>query len=654
MKKIYPTLLILFLFLNSYGQEQGYTFGKITNNDYNFKKEAIDSTANAVVLYETGISKFTDDERNVLVRTTFYYKIKLFNKDGFDHATFSIPIYYNKNNSEKIVDIKGITHNFTSKTHLSLNNVYKEQINSNWKEVKFTMPNLKEGSIIEVSYTLVTPFKFNLTGWKFQSEIPKLFSEYKASIPGNYVYNRKLVGGLKLKTNTSTIKKNCFYVSGYSGSANCEEVTYAMENIPAFVEEEYMTSPNNFKSKIKFELAKSIWFDGTTNKYTTGWKEVDKEFKSDKNIGTQLRKTKYFEQLIPLDIQNIQNDLEKAKAVYTFIQDYFTWNQKYGIFKNASVKEALENKTASASEINISLINALKSVDLKAELVLISTRNNGFPTTQYPVITDFNYVLAKVNINDSYYLLDATAKLNPFGLLPFACLNSFGRAMDFKNESYWVDIVPFKNNKTNYYVNLVLNEDGSLVGKMRQVNTGYHALNKRIDYQSKTEDDIITEFEESFNDLTVIDYSIDNRDDINKPLIETFEIEFNFTNTDKLYLNPFFGGSFKSNPFKQENRTYPVDFGYTKMYNLNYTLELPDSYKIETYPKDLMVNLENQKGNFTNKSRLTGDYKYSIYSSFKINSPIFYSQEYNDLKKIFEYAINSQKTPIVAQKVKSQ
>lgn len=654
MKKIYPTFLLLLIFISSQAQNKDNTFGRISKADYTFKNETIDSTANAVVLYETGVSKFTEDERNILVKTTYYYKIKLFNKDGFKHATFSIPIYNNKNNSEKIVDIKGITHNYTAKTHLSLNNVYKEQINANWKVVKFTMPNLNEGSIIEVSYTLVTPFKFNLTGWKFQSDIPKVFSEYKASIPGNYIYNRKLIGSLKLKTNTSTVKKNCFYVTGYAGGAHCEEITYAMENIPAFIEEDYMTSSNNYKSKIKFELSKSIWFDGTSQEYTTDWQDVDKEFRTDKNIGGQLRKIKFFEELIPAEIRSIEDNLEKAKAVYTFIQNYFTWNDKYGIFKNARIKEALENKIGNASEINISLINALKSVGLKTDLVLTSTRTNGFPTKGYPVISDFNYVLAKVNINDTYFLLDATDKLNPFGLLPFKCLNSYGRAMDFKNDSYWVDIIPFKNNLTNYYVNMILTEDGELKGKLRIINMGYHALNKRNEYLGKSDDDIISEFEENFSELTVEGYIIENLNDINKPVVETFELAFDFSNLDKLYLNPFLGGSFKKNPFKQENRTYPVDFGYTKSYTLIYTLELPNNYHVKSYPKDLAVKLENQKGNFTNKSKLTGDSKYALHSSFKINSPIFYNQEYHTLKKIFEYVINSQKTPIVIEKIKSQ
>jgi hypothetical protein len=36
--------------------------------------------------------------------------------------------------------------------------------------------------------------------------------------------------------------------------------------------------------------------------------------------------------------------------------------------------------------------------------------------------------------------------------------------------------------------------------------------------------------------------------------------------------------SFKENPFKQELRQYPVDFGYPFQNKLNITIEIPDGY----------------------------------------------------------------------------
>ena len=178
------------------------------------------------------------------------------------------------------------------------------------------------------------------------------------------------------------------------------------------------------------------------------------------NIGWQLKKVSFFEDNLPQEIKLLTTDLEKAKAVYSFIQNHFTWNKKYSIFKNVKVKDAYENKIGNVGEINISLINALKAAGLKAELVLVSTRENGFATKIYPVISDFNYVIAKVNIDQKFYLLDATGKLAPFGLLPFRCLNSYGRVMDFENDSYWIDILPYIKSKTQLTAKLILNEDG--------------------------------------------------------------------------------------------------------------------------------------------------------------------------------------------------
>lgn len=651
MKKINLLLLVLIFSFISTAQNKDYTFGKITKEEYFFKKEAIDSTANALVLFESGNSIFQVNDEAIVVKTTFYYKIKIYNSEGFKHGTFSIPIYNNNSNKEIVQNIKGITHNATVKTHLSERNVFTDKVNDNWKTVKFTMPNLKAGSVIEVAYTLVTPFKFNLTGWKFQSDIPKLASKYKASIPGNYIYNRKLIGNLRLKTNSSTIKKDCFHVTGYSGSANCEEVTYSMENIPAFIEEDYMTSPNNFKSKIKFELSETIWFDGSKNKYTSTWKEVDREFKTDKNIGGQLRKTKYFEDLIPLEIKNIPNDIDKAKAVYSFIQNYFTWNEKYSIFKDVKIKNAIKTRTGNVGELTISLINALKYVGLNAELLVISTRNNGFPTKLYPVISDFNYVIAKLNLNNKVYLLDVTNKLMPFGMLPLKCLNSYGRAMDFENDSYWFDITTEKNSKLVDYTSLELNEEGMVFGKIKRVRIGYHALNKREEYQSKSEDEIVDEFESIFSNLTVENYSIENLNNINQPLIETFQIEMDYNNSAKIYFNPFFSGSFKENPFKQDNRLYPVDFGYQRKYNLHFKLELPDNYKIISETKPVSLKLANLGGSLLLTPRKYEDYKFTLSSLFTINKTIFFKNEYNGLKEIFKQTINSQKTPIVITKI---
>ncbi|MCF6184500.1 MAG: UbiD family decarboxylase [Bacteroidales bacterium] len=73
---------------------------------------------------------------------------------------------------------------------------------------------------------------------------------------------------------------------------------YAIKDIPAFKEEtDFMLSSNNYISRLDFELSQYNRFDGTTDKYTKSWEDVDREFRGDKNVGRQLTKKGFFEKL---------------------------------------------------------------------------------------------------------------------------------------------------------------------------------------------------------------------------------------------------------------------------------------------------------------------------------------------------------------------
>ncbi|MDX1827996.1 MAG: hypothetical protein R3342_00485 [Lutibacter sp.] len=653
MKKI--AILFTLFTINIFAQKQSdYTFGKVTNEELNLTKYDKDTTANALVLFDYGNTTFKVKNNRIIIQTKFYKKIKIFNAEGYKYGTEKIPIYNNKSENEEVLSIKAETHNGSTISHLLKGNIYRKKINENWSEVSFTLPNLKKGSVIEYEYTLESPFKFNLTGWYFQSSIPSKVSLYKALIPGNYVYNRKLNGYLKLTKNLASVKKKCFHVPPYMGDSDCEKLTYEMRDIPAFEKEDYMTNEDNFISKIKFELSELRWFDGSNIKYTSTWGAVDKEFKHDRDIGGQFKKTKFFKDKLPKKISSLNSDLEKAKAIYTFIQNHYTWNKKYSIFKGSNVKKAFEIKIGSVGEINISLINALKSAGLNAELVLLSTRENGFPTKIHPVITDFNYIIAKVNINDTYYLLDATDKLIPFGILPFRCLNGSGRVMDFKNPSYWMDIKPNNTSKTQLNVSLKLDNEGNITGKLRKVYFGYDAIDKRKDLLTKTEDDVLSNFESSFDNLEVLDYKLLNQKDIDKPIVENYDIAIDSdSNLQTIFLHPFFDIVVKKNPFKQENRLYPVDYGYPKKAVVNFSLELPENFKIKSLPKSVAYKLQKNGGSFNLITKNHDNKRVTLNSTFSINKPIFYNYEYYSLKELYKLIINTEKTPIVISSSKS-
>ncbi len=648
--------LFLFVVLSSsilFSQKSNvYNFGRITQQEYEMKIYPNDSTANAVFIFENGETQFYDGSRSINIKTKYYAKVKIFNKEGFDNATIEIPIYHSKERSEKVIDIKAVTHNGIQRSSLKKENIFTEKVNDNWSIVKFTMPNIKEQSIIEYEYTLESPFKFNFTGWKFQSEIPKIYSRFYALIPGNYLYNRKLIGFKKLSVNKADIKRGCFSVSGISRDADCEALTYVMEDIPAFIEEGYMTSKKNYLSRIKFELSKLTAFNGAVYNYTKSWKSVDKEFKTEKSIGKQLRKVDYIEKRLPKHLFEITDDLEKATEVFNYIKNHFTWNSKTRLFKEVKVKKAFEEKIGNSTEINIALINALNAVGLKTDIVLISTRPNGLPTKIYPVISDFNYAIARIEIKGIEYLLDATDKLLPFGVLPFKTLNAYGRVMNFKKGSYWIDIKPKKNNLTRISMNLTMNEDGNFEGKMQKAFNGYKAIDKRKKINSISEEKYLEEIEEKHTDLTINSYKKTNLDTIDKPLKELFDITIESElNNKTLFLNPFLDSRISTNPFKLKERSYPIDFGYPWLFQFSLKLTIPENYKIKALPTNTAFKLPNNGGKYIYNINQKGNV-ISMISRFSIVRPYFLPEEYPSLKEFFNQIIKTQNSLITLEKIK--
>jgi hypothetical protein len=652
MKKGLFIVLVLISNIIFSQKNKEYTFGRITQLENDLKIYDKDSTANAIFLFENGKTVFKVTPTRILISTKYYAKIKIFNKEGVDNATVEVPIYHNKKSSEKVIDIKGYTHNSLQKTALNQKNIFTEKVNENLSIVKFTMPNIKEQSIIEYEYTLESPFKFNFTGWEFQSEIPKIYSRFHALIPGNYVYNRSLIGTQNLTKNKSKIKRNCFSIPGFAKAADCEELIYVMENIPAFIEEDFMTSKKNYLSKIKFEISQFTDFEGIKHKYTKTWKSVDKEFRTEKSIGRQLRKIDYIEKRLPEGLFNITDNLTKAKRTYSFIKNHFTWNKKISLFNDVNVKDAFDKNIGNSTEINIALINALNAVGLNAKVVLLSTRNNGLPTKVYPVITDFNYAIGSLEIDNKVYLLDATNELLPFGMLPFKTLNEYGRVMDFKKGSYWIDLKPQNNNLTRISMNLEINEDGNFEGLMHKSYNGYRAIEKREEIRSVTEEKYLEDIEDKDDKLSIDSYKNSNLDNIDKPLTELFDIIIESELDGKIViLNPFINSKITKNPFQLKERTYPVDFGYPRAFQFVLALTIPENFKVSSLPKNIAFKLPNGEGNYTFNIQEKGN-KINMISRFRINNSHFIPEAYPYLKEFYKQIIKTQNSLITLEKIK--
>ncbi|GAA4307563.1 hypothetical protein GCM10023149_01140 [Mucilaginibacter gynuensis] len=659
MKK---TVLFSFLFFSllSICRAQDFKYGTFSHDDLGMKSYKNDTSAHALVLNEYGNAWISSNDM-IALEMDYHVKIKIFDSKGFKEGQIELPFYiWEDGDTETYTDIKAVTfyhdeNGDVKQAELNPKQVYTTKENKHWGTVKFAMPNVRNGSVIEYSYHLKSFSLNRFKEWAFQSDIPKLSSEYQVSIPAIYNYNISLRGVLKLLEGDKykgKVDKDCFSVAGTK--CDCSKLIFGMKDIPALVEEDYMTSPKNYLSAIYFELSDYINLrTGAKVKVSQEWQDVDRQLKLEDAFGGQMKKKNAFKDVLVPVLAGKTDELEKAKAVYAFIQKSFKWNRFIGIYSGDGVRKAFEKHTGSIADINLALVAALSSAGINSEAVILSTRENGVVNRLYPVITEFNYVVAKANIGDKSYLLDASDPMLSFSLLPMKCLNDQGRVLSLDKPSYWTDLNANQNKRSTYALDLTLQENGKLKGSITNYSFGYDAYVKRSAIKKfNTVDEYVENLDERQPKLKILNSEIINLDDFDKPLSEKYEVEIDvYDNLDnnKFLFNPFMLHKITVNPFKLNERTYPVDWGMPSSERVILTVHLPEKYKIESTPELVSVSLPNDGGKFVTSVE-TGNNQFTFSHVVQFNRGLYSSAEYPYLKELYNKIIVSEKADIVFKK----
>ncbi|MGF7077985.1 hypothetical protein ABIB50_000317 [Mucilaginibacter sp. UYCu711] len=648
--------LSLFTALNA----QDFSFGTVDQAELNMPRYKNDEAAHAVFLNEYGeASIFSGSLGRITLRYTYHARIKIFDNDGIKYGTVTIPIYNSDNRDEayeNVDEIKGITiykdDNGQVKTQeLDLKKVYTTRENKNYQTVKFALPALRDGCIIEYTYRFDTPWFDNFHEWRFQGDIPKVRSKYEPHIPAFWTYNAVLKGSQKLTKNTSEREVQCFVFGATKG--DCLHSTYEMDNIPAFVTEDYMTAPKNFMSAIYFELSEYTHpYTGDHKKVTVQWKDVENQLKKEDYFGVQLRKKDLLKDKITPVIAHIPDPLAKAKAIYNYIKQNIKWTNAGGIY-SPDIRAALDKHYGSVADINLSLVSALNAAGFTADAVLLSTRDNGMVNKLYPVIKEFNYVIARVTIADKTYLLDATDAMLSFGMLPMRCLNDKGRAISMDKPSEWVDLLANQNQNNTYLFNLTLQDNGKLKGSLINRSSGYAAYEKRKAIKKfNTVQEYVENLDEKLTRVKIIKSNITNIDSLDLPVVENYEVElegYDNLNHSSLSFNPYLFNRVVTNPFKLSDRTYPVDWGMPSDTKFVLNMILPDGYTIENEPKPESISLPNDGGRFVVMYQPNGNsFSFSNIISFK--KPVYSSDEYQSLKELYNKIILEEKSEMIFKK----
>jgi Domain of Unknown Function with PDB structure (DUF3857)/Transglutaminase-like superfamily len=630
-----------FLVFGASAQKSPVKFGEIPMEDMSMKFYAKDSTASAVILLDYGKAYVNNLYHSYLIYER-HVRIKILNKNGFKWGDVAI-LLYGSYTGEKVNDLKAITYNLEGgsivQTKLSKEGVFKEKFNRSFDWQKFTFPNVREGSILEYSYTIESPYFANFPNWKFQYTIPVRHSEFWAMIPDFFIMERYMQGYLVPTDYTVETRASI----NFSEEAN----KWLMIDVPAFREEPYMTSEDDYVSKINFALA-YVHFPNQSKREVMGsWQKLNTGLIENESFGVLIDGSVYLKKQVE-EIVGVETDpKKKAEKIYKYVQETLEWDQQKD-FLAERPKETFEKKKGSSADINIALASMLEKAGLEVDMVLISTRDHGFVREQYPMTRQFNYTVCIVRIDGKPFFLDATEKYLPFGALPERCLNGKGLIISKKSHG-WIKLETEIKDRSITQGDLKLNPNGELVGTVTFSHFGFDAVKVRKGYKQNGEADYVRKGIGNNSNWQISKSTFENFEDLGKPMKEIHELaiqDHSSSSRDIMYINPFVVGQTQNNPFKVEDRLYPVDYGSFKEFIYMCKIKLPEEYVVVELPKSKIFVMPENAARYTYNVYQVGDI-ISIMSNFQINRAIFIQSEYLYLREFYNQVIAKEAEQIV-------
>jgi hypothetical protein len=632
---------------------------------------AIDSNASAVILMDVGDMYFTGNKNGwfsyVFQRHT---RIKILNKKAFeDLATVRLFLYHPYDDPEKLEKVSASTYNLengqVSEVKLDKKDVFEDRVQKDFLEEKFTMPALREGSIIDYSYTITSGYITILPTWRFQSpKYPCLLSDLRIEIPQTLFYMTVKQGIHAYAVDMGSAGSESYKVGkrqndGYAVTDNGDFMIvnastvkhqWVMKDVPAFHRENYLSCPENYMDKLDFQLAKT--YDGQEyhDKFMS-WQQAAEQLLRREDFGKPLDEdNSLVDACVHSAVADTGNATDQARAIYYYVCHHFTCSDFSDKFIQTTLNDVVRKHSGTVGDINLLLVSMLRRVGLPADPVVLTTREHGFNLASYPVLQRLNYVIARVKIGGKSIYLDAAHSKLGFGQLDGACYNGYARIISQTDSGYVyfeADSLRETKRTTVFITQTDKGSEGSwssLIGPQESYQLREHVGELgTVQYFKRLQ----TQYGE---DIQISEQGIDSLEIPDQPAM----VHYAFTmrkgeGEDKVYLNPFIGAGLRENPFKAAERKYPVEMPNAIDESYVFTMQLPNGYTVEEIPKSLRVSLNGGEGSF---EYLIGvqDGMIQMRSRLKLNEANFPPGDYAMLRDWYAMIVKKENETIVLKK----
>lgn len=522
---------------------------------------------------------------------------------------------------------------------------------SDMKYKKFTFPSLEEGCIIEYTYKKYVDFPFLRDIWILKQDIPVKYSEYSLIVPEILMTKGEVTWYYKIYNDNSLgkVKSSKVVQNTITDLDKQVKFNWVKKNTGAFVDEPLM--PHGLTEIPHMRFRPGFW---------KNWNDLSdwyysKIFKP-KFIVSDVINKKAEELTI-----DINNEEDKIKACYDYVKKlrYVSINLNNGGISPKKPEEVLKNQFGDCKDKSILLLSLLKSLDIKAELVLLVTNNTGYFDKDFPS-WNFNHMIVAVKEDENKFLwLDSTADYTDFGKIPamdqdidVLVLHADGTSSIVRTQSSY-----YGDNKkvVDININILENLQNSIDFDLKFFGEDRCAMKYFIEKSSSSE---IEEYCKSIianKFLTSTIKSISYTDsenhefynlcftvddiDIIKKQGNFYFLEYDFlTYTDKI------------NWLQSKERRYPLQLQYPRTISKNIAITYPNNFlEISTIPENYEKS-EKDIINYTQKVNSKSNI-IEISKDLSIMNKVIKPYNYSKFRNAFEYVQQKNKEQIIFNKL---
>ncbi|TGN29255.1 DUF3857 domain-containing protein [Empedobacter tilapiae] len=601
---------------------QDVKFGKISKQDFEKTKSTIQTDAPAEVLFADGNYKvsFNTNQGGVEQTKKVFYRVIVFDKDKTpdDILKIEIPLYKSSGSAQdKLITLKAVTYNLENgkiiEQKVEKKDIFLDKVHRFMDKQTFTFPNVKNGSILEYTYEIISPFYGNTDTWYFQQSIPVVASNFTMQNQEYFNYQQDLRGSFAPKISTNSKEDNYtihnkresdIYGRTTQNSSidnakmKINTQTYTLANLPSYSREAYVLNPRNMLASIQFELASFVAPGRTSESFSTTWERIGKDLMDHEEFGRQLNGNNFLDETVNATIAGKSTNIEKAQAIFEYVKNNITWNDYLGQYTDKGIRKAFNEKSGNSADINLILTAMLRKAGLDANPIVLSTLQNGLINYSFPSRSKLNYVIVGAAIDNEFYLMDATDKNAQINLLPLRAINDRGFMVNDKG----VKEIPLRNSvMTNNKISITadLKSDGTLDGTFSNIRDNYYYMFDKSEIENDPKA-FEKEYIEDYN-FEITDFKTqDNKQNNIRHQFKFDDIKVDVAG-NKILFNPFLFIANTKHNLNLDQRNYNIEFGAPTTNTNTIKIKIPEGYKVESLPTEKQFTMPDQAGGYAYK-----------------------------------------------------